>query len=757
MIGLAAMIDGRASEGADTFEAVSGSEASTSSETDGRVDLGRLAELSVDALNGVGPKKSKSLAKNEIFNLLDLLTFYPRRYLDRTKEARIADLFEGEEASVLVTVNRSQSRRVRGGKVMVTVTVSDDSGSLKLTFFNQAWRERQLSAGRQAVIFGKVDMFRGQRQMTNPVVDLVGDKTGRIIPVYPQSEKSGLQSWDVAEWVAEILRRTVPPTGRGLLDPLPEYLLDEHDFITREAAFQGIHQPESFAEITEARKRLVFDELFRLQLALVLRKRAIERTEIGVAHTIHGPLLTGFTDRLPFELTNAQRRTIDEILADLAKPIPMHRLLQGDVGAGKTLVAVAAMLAAVDGGHQAALMAPTEVLAEQHFAGIRRLLEGLTVEDTNSLFADRPLKVELLSNRVTASERKRILSQLISGEVDIAVGTHALIQDNVMFSSLGVVVVDEQHRFGVEQRAALRDRNYEDASPDTLVMTATPIPRTAAMTVYGDLDVSVLDELPPGRTPIVTRWVAAPGNLEQPPELLDAAGDLQTMWEEVRQQLDQGRQVYVVTPLIDESEKLDVASAELIFDRLQAVELNDYRLGLLHGRLTPADKDQTMELFRSGHLQVLVATTVIEVGVDVPNATVMIILDADRFGIAQLHQLRGRVGRGQHESTCWLVGEATTEDGEARLQALVDSTDGFELAEVDLDLRGEGTIMGERQKGRNDLKLASLRRDREVVAQARKAAIDIVDADPGLEAHPQLAQELHLFLDQGDAEFLLKS
>ncbi len=662
---------------------------------------------------------------------------------------------------MLVTVDSSSSRRIRGGKVMVTATVSDDSGSLRLTFFNQAWRERQLGPGRQAVIFGKIEMFRGQRQMTNPVVDLVGDKTGRIIPVYPQSEKTGLHSWDLAEWVAETLRRTLPPSGRGLIDPLPDYLLDEHDFITREAAFKGIHQPESLAEVGEARRRLVFDELFRLQLALVLRKRAIERTETGVAHTIDGPLLTGFTDRLPFELTRAQRRVIDEILADLARPVPMHRLLQGDVGAGKTLVAVAAMLAAVDGGHQAALMAPTEVLAEQHHAGIRRLLEGLTVSDDGSLFQDRPLRVELLSNRVSAAERKRILGQLLTGEVDIAIGTHALIQENVMFSSLGVVVVDEQHRFGVEQRAALRDRSYEDASPDVMVMTATPIPRTAAMTVYGDLDVSVLDEMPPGRSPIVTRWVTAPGNLDQPLGALDALADvrtdLETMWNEVRSQLDEGRQVYVVCPLIDESEKLDAASAESIFDRLSAVELADRRLGLLHGRLTPAEKDQTMDLFRSGHLDVLVATTVIEVGVDVPNATVMIILDAGRFGIAQLHQLRGRVGRGSHQSVCWLVGETTTEDGEARLQALVDSTDGFELAEVDLDLRGEGTILGERQKGRNDLKLASLRRDRSVVFQARRAAIDVVDADPALEAHPGLAAELQLFLDQGDAEFLLKS
>ncbi len=721
------------------------------------VDLARLVALPVDALNGVGPKKSKALAKAEIFSCLDLLTHYPRRYLDRTKEARIVELVAGDEASVLVTVNNTSSRRVRGGKVMVSSTVSDGSGSLKLTFFNQRWRERQLTPGRQAVVFGKVDFFRGQRQMTNPVVDLVGDKTGRIIPVYPQSDKSGLHSWDIAEWVAEILRRTVTgQAARGLVDPLPEYLLDEHDFVTRDAAFCGIHQPESMAEVMIARKRLVFDELFRLQLALVLRKRAIERTETGVAHVTDGPLLTGFTGRLPFELTRAQRRTIDEILADLAKPIPMHRLLQGDVGAGKTLVAVAAMLAAVDGGHQGALMAPTEVLAEQHFAGIRRLLDGLTVEDRTSLLAERPLRVELLSNRVTASERKRILGQLITGEVDLAVGTHALIQEHVMFSSLGVVVIDEQHRFGVEQRAALRDRSYEEATPDVLVMTATPIPRTAAMTVYGDLDVSVLDELPPGRTPITTRWVAVPGNLDQAPEALDAAADLEAMWAEIRGQINEGRQAYVVCPLIDESEKLEVASAETTFERLRQVELDGLQLGLLHGRLTPAEKDQTMDLFRSGHLDVLVATTVIEVGVDIANATVMVILDAGRFGIAQLHQLRGRVGRGAHVSTCWLVGEATTEDAEARLQALVESTDGFALAEIDLDLRGEGTILGERQKGRNDLKLASLRRDRKVVEQARRAAIDVVDADPGLESHPQLAAELQLFLDEADAEFLLK-
>jgi ATP-dependent DNA helicase RecG len=724
--------------------------------TEPRLDLASLQEIPVTRLKGVGERKASGLAEVEIHNLLDLLTHYPRRYLDRTKEASIAELGEGDEASVLVTVERTSSRRLRGGRVLVTSTVGDESGTLQVTFFNQGWRERQLTSGRQAMIYGKVERYRGRRQMTNPVVDLVGDKTGKIIPVYPQSERSGIHSWDLTEWLAEVLRRTLPPRGRGLVDPLPAGIARQHGFIGREAAFKGIHQPETMQDVAAARRRLVFDELFRLQLALVLRKRAIEREANGIPQTTGGPLASQFEAGLPFELTNAQRLAIDEITADLARPVPMHRLLQGDVGAGKTLVAVAAMLVAVDGGHQAALMVPTEVLAEQHHFGLSRLLESMTVADSSSLFVERPLRVELLTNRVGARDRKRILGELRSGGIDIAVGTHALIQEGVTFGSLGVVVIDEQHRFGVEQRAALRERSEGAAVPDVLVMTATPIPRTAAMTVYGDLDVSVLDELPPGRTPIDTRWVRASGSLEVPPAELTAAADLERMWDEIRGQVAEGRQVYVVCPLIDESDKLEVASAESTFERLRSVELAGLGLGLLHGRLTPAEKDTTMELFRDDHLDVLVATTVIEVGVDVPNATVMVILDADRFGIAQLHQLRGRVGRGRHTSTCWLVGEGATAEAEARLQALVDSTDGFELAEVDLDLRGEGTILGERQKGRNDLKLASLRRDRKAVAAARQAAIELVDADPHLASHRTLATEMSLFLDEADEEYLLK-
>lgn len=709
-----------------------------------------FAARPVSALNGVGPKKEKALAAVGIENLLDLLTYYPRRYLDRTKEARIGELIEGDEASVLVTISSTSMRRVRG-RAMVNSTVTDGQNKMALTFFNQAWREKQLQVGMQAMVFGKVGSFRGQLQMTNPIVDLVGDKTGRIIPVYPQSEKAGLTSWDLAGWISETLRRSLPPKGRGILDPLPDAIIREHRFVDRNTAMKSIHQPEEMSDMSQARRRLVFDELFRMQMALVQRKRLLEATQVGVAHVTDGPLVKNFESSLPFELTRAQRRTIAEISADLSNPVPMHRLLQGDVGSGKTLVAVASMLAAVDGGHQAALMAPTEVLAEQHYMGISRLLEGLTVADSTNLMGERPLKVALLVSKTNTADTKRILGDLLLGTVDIIIGTHALIQDRVLYDSLTLVVIDEQHRFGVEQRAALKAKGPGETVPDVLVMTATPIPRTAAMTVYGDLDVSVLDEMPPGRTPIVTRLVEAPGSLEGEPPL-----DLELMWQQVRTEVADGRQVYVVCPIIDESEKLEVASAEETHQRLSNLELEGLKVGLLHGRLVSAEKDATMEDFRTGQTDVLVATTVIEVGVDVPNATVMVILDADRFGIAQLHQLRGRVGRGAHESTCWLVGEATTPDGAARLEALVAETDGFVLAEIDLELRGEGTILGERQKGRNDLQLASLRRDGEVVVQARRAAIEVLDGDPGLTNHPALAAELALFLPEEDEDFLLK-
>ena len=697
--------------------------------------LASLTGIPLTRLSGVGPAKEKALASFGLHNVFDLLTHYPRRYIDRTKEARIRDLALGETASVLARVVEITSRRVKGGRVMVMGTVRDDSGTMRISFFNQAWREKQLAPGTEAVFFGKLEDFRGRRQMTNPVVDLIGDRTGKVVPVYPQSEKVRLTSWDVGRWVEESLRR-----AGDLDDPVPDFLLDRHDLLDRTNAFRGIHVPETWGEFGVARKRLVFDELLRVQLALVLRKRRIEETTAGIAHETSGWLVDRFVSGLPFELTDGQREALAEIEADLSRPVPMHRLLQGDVGAGKTVVAVAAMLTAVEGERQGALMAPTEVLAEQHAASIRSMLDGFTVGEEGALF-DRPLRVELLTNRVPAKRRRQVTEDLAAGLVDIVIGTHALLSDDVDFAALGVVVIDEQHRFGVEQRAALRDK-AGGVVPDVLVMTATPIPRTAAMTVYGDLDVSRMRQKPGGRKEIQTVW----------PRTEEAQS---AMWEHVRDELRAGRQAYVVCPLVEESEKLEVTSATETYELLQATELDGFRVGLLHGRVKGDDKEATMSAFRLGDLDALVATTVIEVGVDVPNATVMVILDADRFGIAQLHQLRGRVGRGAHESSCYLVGEGNTEDGAARLEALVASTDGFELAEVDLDLRGEGTIMGARQKGMSDLKLASLQKDRQVVQDARTAAFDLVDRPEGV---PEaLTDELRLFLDEEEQEFLFKS
>ena len=722
--------------------------------TERAITFRELSEMPLSRLKAVGSgKRVENFAKFGIEDLLDLLTHYPRRWIDRTREARVGELAVGLDALVvgeLVSITGTPRGR---GPSRVNATLADDTGRLKIVFFNQPWREKQLTVGSLVAVHGRVSSFRDSLQMANPTVDVLGDPGERprpIVAVYPQSEKVDLPSWVVRRAIEETLSRS---RVRGIADPVPADVREEFSLATRAEAIEGIHLPDSFAHKEKARRRLAFDELLRVQLVLVMRKRAIERQSIGVAHVVGGPLVKRFLEQLPYSLTGAQQRVIAEIDRDLNSPTPMHRLLQGDVGAGKTLVAVAAMLAAVDGHHQAALMAPTEVLAEQHAAGVTSLLDGLLVPDPDNLFGERPVRVELLTNSVTGERRRDVLSGLADGSVDLVIGTHALIQEGVEFRSLGVVVIDEQHRFGVEQRAALRDKGDRGAVPDVLVMTATPIPRTAAMTVYGDLDVSVLDEKPPGRTPIVTRH--AEGDDEET-----------AVWAEVRAHVAEGRQAYVVCPLVEESEKLEIASAEETLTRLAGGELSGLRLGLLHGRMSSVEKDVVMGCFRRRELDVLVATTVIEVGVDVPNATVMVVLDADRFGIAQLHQLRGRVGRGRHESVCWLVTSVPTPDAEAppmigdtnpRIQALVDSDDGFHLAEVDLELRGEGTLMNKEQKGRSDLKLASLRRDRELVEAARLAAQRIVDSDESLENHPDLRDEIALFLSPEDEEFLFKS
>ena len=697
--------------------------------------------MGVDVVKGVGDKKKDALETFGIASVLDLLETYPRRWVDRTREAKLDQLEEGVPTMVVVQVDSSGSFRTRSGKRMVTVRTSDGTGKLSLTFFNQAWREKQLQPGLTIAVFGRPERYRGFLQMTNPVVDLIGDRTGRIVPVYPQSEKSRISTWDLARWIENALVRCGP---RGIADPVPQEVIGSLALVPRGTALHDIHLPAGMDDVRAARRRLAFDEVLRVQVMLVSRKLRAAMESRGFAHRTSGPLVELFDRSLPFPLTGAQGRVIGEIAADMASASPMHRLLQGDVGAGKTVVAVSAMIRAVQGGHQAALMAPTEVLADQHAIGVRRLLDGLEIPDEGNLFGGRPVRVELLTNKVTGEQRRRVLAGLADGSVDIVVGTHALIQEGVSFASLGLVVVDEQHRFGVEQRSRLRDRAQESGeglTPDVLVMTATPIPRTAAMTVYGDLDVSVLDELPPGRTPIDTVWVSTPVALA-------------AMWGAVRGAVERGEQAYVVCPRIEESEKLAVASAQSVFESLSSGELEGRRVGLLHGRMAAAEKERVMEEFRSGRLDVLVATTVIEVGVDVPNSTQMVILDADRFGIAQLHQLRGRVGRGSLASTCWLVTQS--DEPSPRIEALVSSTDGFILAEEDLRLRGEGTVMGTAQKGRSDLRLASLQTDLDLIQAARTAAVAIVGDDPGLSAHADLRDEIDLYFTEEQEDNLLK-
>jgi ATP-dependent DNA helicase RecG len=707
-----------------------------------------LSLRQVSVLKSVSDRKAAQLSEWGVTTVLDLLTTFPRRYIDRTVQADVSGLAVGAEAAVLAEVRRVRSRPARNRRTVVTLTVRDETGAMEVVFFNQPWRAKQLVEGTEAIFWGKAGEYRGTRQMVNPVVDVVAGvddeavghtrRTLRILPVYPASAKAGLTSWEIGTFVEEALDR-----AGDLVDPLPEAWRAEMTLEDRTTAWRAIHGPESMEVVAPARRRLVFDELFRLQLALVLRRRAFEHNARALRHDVSpleitgaksGTLVARFLTGLPFELTTAQRRVLAVIVADLAGPFPMHRLLQGDVGSGKTVVAVATLLGAVQTGHQGALMVPTEVLAEQHATAVRALLGGLDV------------RVELLTSRVKGKARTQMLADLASGAVSIVVGTHALLTEEVAFASLGAVVIDEQHRFGVEQRATLRAKG-EDGDPDLLVMTATPIPRTAAMVIFGDLDLTVLDEMPPGRVAITTTWLPDPG-------------DEHLAWDRVRQEVAAGHRAFVVCPLVGESLRVEARSATEEFERLSAGELAGLRVGLLHGQMAPAAREEAMARFRSGDVEVLVATTVIEVGVDVPEATVMVIESADRFGMAQLHQLRGRVGRGDWPSWCFLLGAGAADSvaGE-RLAAVARTTDGFALAEDDLRLRGEGTLLGSRQKGHTDLRLASLSdtEDRLLLTEARRVAEAIVGDDPLLSEHAELADEILLFLDEDEGEYLFKS
>ncbi len=645
-------------------------------------------EAPIDTLHGVGPTLARRLGRLGIETVGDLLWQRPRRYEEPVPTKRISDLFGDEEAAIECVVRSASSRR-RGRLKILTARVADESGEINATWFNQPWLEKRLVPGTEIRLRGRANKF-GFAVSSHDLDDEV--ETADFAPVYPAVE-------DVSQKKLRDLRAQALPLARTAADPLPAALRAAERLPLVADALAALHRPRSLQEAEAGRMRLAFDELLVLRLALA---RTTREREQAFAEPLGepGPLLAAYGAALPFELTADQQRAIAELDGDLARSTPMHRLLQGDVGSGKTVVALYALLRAVEAGRQAALMAPTETLAEQHF---------LTIE---SLCGDLGIAVVLLTSSLRAREHAHARQLIASGDASLVVGTHALIQQEVDFRDLSVAVVDEQHRFGVGQRSALA----EGRSPHVLHMTATPIPRTLALTVYGDLDVSELTVLPANRKPVITRWITE-----------DRASEA---YERLTRLLREGRQAYVVCPLIEQSETSRARAAEHEAERLRTKELRDFRVGCVHGKLRPGDRRDLMARFKACELDVLVATTVIEVGVDVPNATVMIVQEADRFGLAQLHQLRGRVGRGAEQSYCLLVSrprEELTESAVERLEAMVATTDGFELAERDLEIRGEGQLLGARQSGFSDLRFVRLRRDQALLERAREAAAGIED------------------------------
>ncbi|WP_340394083.1 ATP-dependent DNA helicase RecG [Paenibacillus sp. FSL E2-0190] len=665
-----------------------------------------LNQIEVKNITGVSAQKQSELHAFGVFTVKDLLEYYPFRYEDYRPRS-LSETKHGDKVTVEAKVIGIPVLQRFGGKSRLSCKMVAEPWMFTATWFNRHYVREQLTVGREIVLTGKWDQKRNQITVTDyEFPDRGVGKTGTLQPVYSVGGKI------TQSWIRKVINQGLQQYGDLIPEILPHSIMREYDFMPRKRAIATIHRPEDTREGQQGRRRMVYEELFLFQLKMQAF-RVLNRGRMdGVVHTVDNATVRQFVRSLPFELTDAQKRVELEILHDLRSPYCMNRLLQGDVGSGKTVLAAVALFATVRSGFQGALMVPTEILAEQHMRSLTRMFEpfGITVG--------------LLTGSVTGRKRKELLASLQMGMLDIVVGTHALIQEDVFFRDLGLVVTDEQHRFGVNQRGVLRRKGY---NPDVLTMTATPIPRTLAISVFGDMDVSTLSERPKGRVPITSYWVKH--------DLMDRVLNL------IKREIDLGRQAYLICPLIEESEKLDVQNAiDLHIQMSQAFP--SYKVGLLHGKMTPAEKDEVMRAFYNNELQLLVSTTVVEVGVDVPNATLMIIMDADRFGLSQLHQLRGRVGRGQHASFCVLVADPKSEIGRERMTAMTDTDDGFEISRRDLELRGPGDFFGTKQSGLPEFRLADMTADFEILEQARDDVAELLK-DEAFWTSPEYASLRH--------------
>lgn len=663
----------------------------------------------VQYLKGIGPRRASLLKSGGIETVEDLLRYFPRRYIDRSAITPISQIQPGDDVTIAGKILVCQA--VPGRRPRFVAQVADNTGIIQCVWFQGiSYISKAFNNGDTVVFSGKATVYRGL-QLAHPDFDKISEEgeadtinTGRIIPLYPSTEKLSRMGLD-SRGFRRVMNTALASAGGRILDVLPQAFRDEHSLIPLDEAFRQIHFPDSWDLLSRALNRFKFEELFFLQLFLAFEREKRLAAKTGIAFTKSDGLTRRFISELPFELTDAQKRVVREIYTDMQSPYAMNRLVQGDVGSGKTIVSVIAMLKAIENGFQAAMMAPTEILAEQHYMSVQKYFSGLGI------------KTLLLRGGFTAAQRRELYEAIANGEYSVVVGTHALVQDAVSFKKLGLAVIDEQHRFGVMQRARLMEKG---TNPDVLLMTATPIPRTLALTLYGDLDVSVIDQMPAGRKPVRTVW--------------RTAKDRPKIYTYIKEAVHKGEQAYIVYPLLEESEKTDLAAAVQEYERLSSTVFSGCTVGLMHGKMKPAEKEQVMNAFASGSVSILVSTTVIEVGVDVPDATVMVVEHAERFGLTQLHQLRGRVGRGSRQSFCILITSGRLSDeAKTRIQTMVKTTDGFKIADADLKLRGPGELYGLRQHGDLGLKVADLVYDGPILNRARSAAALLVQENPGLE------------------------